>query len=390
MAYPPNGAGAFEGSTISLRPTPPTFETPNPIATWMDPYWRKPAKKLFARADYEVSQASKLMKKDKDMPLEEVETLSYNIDQVNNLSNLYVAAVREKKKQGAREYVGRLDKGINVLNASRTSSRQLADKRAKVKEGFSLISGNRRADILLTAPKRQVTRCERRVRLDVLRKCTDWLKEGHHTRRIHWLRGESRSGKSTVLRWITDQLLSYDKDNANWVVAIAFDTNFNRLDLFVDHFLPTILAQLADRFRALKEALSSLCTNIDPSTYFEETHYVQQVQTLFVSSISRVLSMENSKPVLIVLDGLDECDDATLSCLFLFIECVLYSKVPAYFIIASSDSYRIRQHIDAPPLAPLVDINEVEDYFQARAKAASWTPSEPSSDSQRDQTGDDQ
>ena len=41
---------------------------------------------------------------------------------MNNLTNLYVEAVRAKKKEGAREYVGKLDKSINVLNASRTVS----------------------------------------------------------------------------------------------------------------------------------------------------------------------------------------------------------------------------------------------------------------------------
>jgi hypothetical protein len=156
-----------------------------------------------------------------------------------------------------------------------------------------------------------------------------------------------------------------------WVAGIAFDQPYDN-ESFVNHFLATVIHQIADRFDSVKAEFAKISACWDRETYFRETEFGEQVSDIFVA-LESVIPRHGKAPIIISLDGLDNCDSVALDKAFSFIEMTINSNLPIYFIIAASDTGRALAYLNRGSLEGLVDVNDVPD-FREVAKGFTQIP----------------
>ena len=228
---------------------------------------------------------------------------------------------------------------------------------------YAFISSKSKDDIILTSPRRKILSSSAVIPPEVALHTMAWLHEGHLTKRIHWLRGPPRCGKSTVLHRMASLCQGVAKPTGltpAWVAGIAFDRPYDN-ESFVDHFLATVIHQIADRFDTVKAEFAKISACWDRETYFRETEFGEQVSDIFVA-LEPVIPRDGKSPIIISLDGLDNCDSVALDKAFGFIERTIDSNLPIYFIVAASDTGRAPVYFSRSSLSGLVDVNDVPDF----------------------------
>lgn len=238
------------------------------------------------------------------------------------------------------------------------------------------ISSKSSDDIILTSPRRKILSNRAVIPPEVALHTMAWLNEGHLTKRIHWLRGPRRCGKSTILQRMMLTYQSLAKPTGlypAWVAGIAFDQSYDN-DAFVTHFLSTVIHQIAERFDTVKQEFARISACWDRETYFRETGFGEQVMDIFVA-LASVVPQGGNSPIIVALDGLDNCDSVALDKAFEFILKTLDSRLPIYFIIAASDVGRAQGYMERAAFGDLVDVNDVPD-FREVARAGPWLSNE--------------
>ncbi|TEB29038.1 hypothetical protein FA13DRAFT_686213 [Coprinellus micaceus] len=282
----------------------------------------------------------------------------------------YHKVVEAKDKEGAQKCVKRLVDSVRALNKAHTNASSVARtivlhqaEQTKIKEAYTFISSKSKDDIILTSPRRKILGNSAVIPPEVAMHTMAWLHEGHLTKRIHWLRGPRRCGKSTVLHRMASLCQGVAKPtglNPAWVAGIAFDQPYDN-ESFVNHFLATVIHQIADRFDSVKAEFAKISACWDRETYFRETEFGEQVSDIFVA-LEPVIPRDGKSPIIISLDGLDNCDAVALDKAFSFIERTVDSKLPIYFIIAAPDTGRVQAYLNSGSLKGLVDVNDVPDF----------------------------
>lgn len=170
-----------------------------------------------------------------------------------------------------------------------------------------------------------------------------------------------------------------DGPNPGWVAGIAFERPFSDNE-FVAYFLPTIIAQLGDRFHAVQVWLYENCKDWDSGKHLADTPFNKAVEALFIK-LATVIPQHGKAPFIIALDGLDYCDDDALEKAFQFIKMTLDAIPSLRFVIATSTlekaeegriEDRIRGYLAKPTFADLVYINEVPAYEPQCIQQSLW------------------
>ncbi|KAF9442415.1 hypothetical protein P691DRAFT_847629 [Macrolepiota fuliginosa MF-IS2] len=154
-------------------------------------------------------------------------------------------------------------------------------------------------DATLTATARYPPpECHAETRLGLRNRIMTWFRDPDRDSNLLWLRGPAGVGKSAVAQTIAQEC----KNQGLLVATFFFSRPNNRID--PDCVIPTLAYQLATENLSYRHAITSLIIK-DPK--FFGNALPTQFQRLIVDLLSSCDHSSTSGPILIVLDGLDEC-----------------------------------------------------------------------------------
>ena len=174
-------------------------------------------------------------------------------------------------------------------------------------------------------------RCHEGTRVGIINTINDW---GPSRKPIRWLNGSAGSGKSAIARSVAHAWNNYGQ------LAGSFCFFRNSGDQSkASRLLPTVAFQLSISIPETKQAIENAIRS-DPSLLHRSID--QQFRKLIVEPIM-ALCRHPDAPVLIVVDGVDECDDSHLIAqLIEAITDVDFSQFPVRFLFTSRMEERIR------------------------------------------------
>lgn len=143
--------------------------------------------------------------------------------------------------------------------------------------------------------------CLEGTRQEVISRILGWLTNFNRLSNLLWLYGPAGVGKSAIFQTIA----KYCKDQGWLGAAFFFPRTKPRHDL--TRLIPTLAYQLAVTYSAYKSYVTSLLDH-DPSILEGALHV--QFEELIAKPLLH-MNTERSRPILILLDGLDVCQDDT-------------------------------------------------------------------------------
>ncbi|KAG8724345.1 hypothetical protein FRC09_019794 [Ceratobasidium sp. 395] len=177
--------------------------------------------------------------------------------------------------------------------------------------------------------------CMQNTRVAVLQDLQDWVHYGR-SKNILWLNGTAGTGKTTVMYSLCEYLESSGRISASF-----FCSRKHRSCRDVNWIVPSISYQLARQSRPYRCALSRVLGQ-DPVVFGRSID--EQLRMMIFVPLQAVAHTFNADPV-IVIDGLDQCDDLDVT------KCALDAilrhliDLPVRVIVASRPIPAIRSRI---------------------------------------------
>ncbi|KAF8064408.1 hypothetical protein FPV67DRAFT_221177 [Lyophyllum atratum] len=143
--------------------------------------------------------------------------------------------------------------------------------------------------------------CDKETRVDLLKEIMGWVEDvSASSRNFLWLTGDPGSGKSAITASIARACK--DKD----ILWAQFFINRNSVDTTNPNaYFPSIARQLAERSELVQLEIHEQLKS-KPSLMDEMSS--EQATSLFIDAIRVASKIDQAKPVVIVIDGLDETD----------------------------------------------------------------------------------
>jgi WD40 repeat protein len=148
--------------------------------------------------------------------------------------------------------------------------------------------------------------CDSGTRVDILSDVQKWASDiSAGAQNVLWLTGRPGCGKSAI----TASIAQYCEDEG--ILRAQFFINRNLSNTTNPaSYLPSIVRQLIDHFPEIAVALHDDLKE-KPSLIYNASQL--QAEKLFVKSLKLASSIDSSKPVVVIIDGLDETDPTHLS-----------------------------------------------------------------------------
>ena len=178
----------------------------------------------------------------------------------------------------------------------------------------------------------------------------DWIHSESSESSFFWLYGSAGAGKTAILQAIAEFLCSPPESDENFGGSFFFSRGKKGRD--EGHFLfSTIAYQLALKVPGLRQHVNHIM-ELDPTLHTKSMD--AQLRTLIVDAF-RHLSPLPQRPYLVIIDGLDECNNKTTqqSILRLLCETIEVHKLPLRFLIGSRPESHIRDSFDQNSLCTI-------------------------------------
>ncbi|KAF5326976.1 hypothetical protein D9619_004104 [Psilocybe cf. subviscida] len=159
--------------------------------------------------------------------------------------------------------------------------------------------------ILNAGGRADEVRCFPGTREEVLAKIEGWIdtKEYNHERRIFWLSGPAGAGKSAIVQTVAEQCIARHLPIINFFFFRGDHTRNH-----ARHVVATLLCQLINLYPKLKPLIRDL-VRANPMIFKQSTR--DQFEQLINNPVRSIIDLSIDKwPVVILVDGLDECDSA--------------------------------------------------------------------------------
>ncbi len=172
-------------------------------------------------------------------------------------------------------------------------------------------------------------RCFEGTRVVILKNIRDWLDQpisGIPVEPIYWVNGLAGIGKSTIARTVAE-----DEDHRKCLGASFFFSRQEKDLSDAKFFIPTIVHQLAQSYPEVRSGVVQVLQD-DPDIVNKS--FATQLQQLILNPLRDITS---PKPVLLVVDALDECDNSENAAAKLFkIVVSRCTEVPSLRLLVTS------------------------------------------------------
>ncbi|KAJ6459496.1 hypothetical protein DFH09DRAFT_960569, partial [Mycena vulgaris] len=189
-------------------------------------------------------------------------------------------------------------------------------------------------------------RCHPETRTGILKDLWDWSSETDHSSTVLWLHGPAGSGKSAIAQSFCQNLDAKDCLGASFFFKRGHPSRGSAKKLFSTVAYQLALPRNPNLHRFISQRVEDDPTILDRSLSL-------QLQKLIVDPCQQTILQ---RPVVIVIDGLDECDDQNIQQEILrSIEAAICDDsehLPLRFLIASRKEPHIHDIFAAPCLKP--------------------------------------
>ena len=215
--------------------------------------------------------------------------------------------------------------------------------------------------ILDSSEHYQAPNCHPATRKTVRQIILDWIRIESSVSSFFWLYGAAGAGKTAILRAIAEFLFSPSGSDQNFGGSFFFSRGKQGRDQ--GQFLfSTIAYQLALRVPGLRQHVNRIM-ELDPTLHTKSM--VTQLQTLIVKAF-KDLSPPPQRSYIVIIDGLDECQDKATQQLILRLLCetITVHKLPLRFLIGSRPESHIRNSFDQESLYTITHRVVLDETFE--------------------------
>ncbi|KAF9473282.1 hypothetical protein BDN70DRAFT_965956, partial [Pholiota conissans] len=194
-------------------------------------------------------------------------------------------------------------------------------------------------------------KCHPNTRVAVLEYIMGWIFGRNDPEAlILWLYGPAGVGKSAVLQTITERCAAN-----NTLLASFFFGRSDPTRNQIKPLIPTIACQIAITIPELKPYVEGA---LERDPFLLDKFLAAQFQAFIVQPLQDLVASGNSKPGsprLIVIDGLDECNDHKMQSMILEViaDAFRSQNLPLVFLIASRPERNIHHTFSSAPLSGL-------------------------------------
>ncbi|KDR78567.1 hypothetical protein GALMADRAFT_1256161 [Galerina marginata CBS 339.88] len=196
-------------------------------------------------------------------------------------------------------------------------------------------------------------KCHPDTRVAVIQAIIDWIEDGQKTTFIKWLNGAAGVGKSAIAQKIAELCDKSGRLAASffWSGSAGGRNDQGRLIASLAYQLLTVIPQLRGPVEKAVEL----------DAYIFTRSLETQMETLIIQPLREVFEHNQQgqvdSPMVIILDGLDECGtpEAQQYILRLIAETVSKISIPLCFLIASRPEKAIRDSFNNQPLFGITD-----------------------------------
>ncbi|KDR78569.1 hypothetical protein GALMADRAFT_243996 [Galerina marginata CBS 339.88] len=196
-------------------------------------------------------------------------------------------------------------------------------------------------------------KCHPDTRVAVIQAIIDWIEDGQKTTFIKWLNGAAGVGKSAIAQKIADLCHQSGRLAASffWSRSAAGRNDEERLIASLAYQLLTVIPQLRGPVE----------TAVDSDPYIFTRSLETQMESLIIQPLKEVFEQiqqgQVDDPMVIILDGLDECGKPEAQQYILKVIANTISKVPIplCFLVASRPEKAIRDSFNDQPLFAFTD-----------------------------------
>ncbi|KAF5352341.1 hypothetical protein D9756_006306 [Leucocoprinus leucothites] len=203
------------------------------------------------------------------------------------------------------------EKARRTRNGVRTEKESQAEEEKQAEKALQLLAIKGIPGAMLDSKDRgYVPRCNEDTRTALRGRIVEWGRKDEEPKRLLWLSGPAGVGKSAVAQTVAEEL----KEGGLLGGVFFFSRPNNRSD--PDAVVPTLVYQLALQFPEYQRIIARqlkrdpLILNRNRRSQFKEL-----IINPFLSLTSQLHTIAQ-KPLVIVLDGLDECNDREAQCEF--------------------------------------------------------------------------
>jgi NACHT domain len=186
----------------------------------------------------------------------------------------------------------------------------------------------------------RASKCHPGTREKLIAEINRWFDKESHRRPICWLNGPAGSGKSAVSLTIAESSATKKQIAASFFFFRGAG-NQSR----IGNFISTLAYQLSDSVPATKPLLQAVLAHEPKILDGPLRHQFQKLVLEPILAVQKpILAILPRKPMLMIIDALDECDDKDLMAEFIEIiieECQKDRRLPVRFFFTS----RIEEHI---------------------------------------------
>jgi hypothetical protein len=141
--------------------------------------------------------------------------------------------------------------------------------------------------------------CMANTRLNLLQQIMDWAKDSQSAESVFWLTGPAGTGKSAIMRTMCERL-----DEENLLGASFFISRSDEKRSDPQNIVRTLIHNLA---KTCSELRGPICDALRRNDFISDDSMDRQLQVLISKPYARAAPALDH-PVVLVLDGLDECE----------------------------------------------------------------------------------
>jgi len=210
-------------------------------------------------------------------------------------------------------------------------------------------------------------RCHPGTRRNALERIETWVEAGSGGTSILWLHGPAGAGKSAIAQTVAETCAGRNQLAATFFFARTVAGRNS-----IRHLFPTIAVQIALSEPEKSQRLDKI---LNSQLYILARAWgsVDLVASLFQDS-----SHTNPSPLVVIIDGLDECQghDDQLRILTEVSRMVKTHHLPLRFVIVSRPEPHLCDAFEEPSMATITEILSLYADFRARADVYSYLRSE--------------
>ncbi len=155
--------------------------------------------------------------------------------------------------------------------------------------------------------------CDEHTCIKTIEILDSWVKDDHPDKCVLWCSGLAGTGKSSLAGTLHTKLVKGDQLPGRLGAFIRYDRTLgspDRSDMSIAHLIPSIAFSLGEHDDRIAYAIAKV---IHDSPGIQNTPVETQYEKLLYEPLKSMPELVQEGPLVVIIDGLDECRDLVIS-----------------------------------------------------------------------------